>query len=102
MSSDPAARLAEIRGEIDRIDSELLKLLEERTNFALEAGAAKAALGRPVHDPEREAQLLARISARAPSLRAKISASRPTAPRPCTCCALKRGSSSSGRIPMAQ
>ncbi len=64
MSGDPAARLAEIRHEIDRIDSELLKLLEERTNFALEAGAAKAALGRPVHDPEREAQLLTRISAR--------------------------------------
>ena len=63
MSADPAARLAEIRREIDRIDSELLKLLEERTNFALEAGTAKVALGRPVHDPEREAQLLARISA---------------------------------------
>ena len=63
MSSDPGARLDEIRGEIDRIDSELLKLLEERTNFALEAGAAKAALGRPVHDPEREAQLLSRIGA---------------------------------------
>ena len=63
MSSEAAARLAEIRSEIDRIDSELLKLLEERTNFALEAGAAKAALGRPVHDPEREAQLLTRIGA---------------------------------------
>ena len=64
MSDNPAARLAEIRGEIDRIDGELLKLLEERTNLALEAGAAEAALGRPVHDPEREAQLLAHISAR--------------------------------------
>jgi chorismate mutase len=64
VSGDPAARLAEIRGEIDRIDTELLKLLEERTNFALEAGAAKEALGRQVHDPEREAQLLARIGAR--------------------------------------
>ena len=63
MSADPVARLAEIRSEIDRIDSELLKLLEERTNFALEAGAANAALGRPVHDPEREAQLLTRVSA---------------------------------------
>jgi len=63
VSSDPAARLAEIRSEIDRIDSALLKLLEERTNFALEAGAAKAALGRPVHDPDREAQLLTRIGA---------------------------------------
>jgi len=64
VSADPAARLAEIRSEIDRIDRELLILLEERTSFALEAGAAKAALGRPVHDPEREAQLLARISTR--------------------------------------
>ena len=63
MSADPAARLAEIRSEIDRIDSGLLKLLEERTHFALAAGAATAALGRPGHDPEREAQLLTRISA---------------------------------------
>ena len=64
MSGDPAARLAEIRAEIDRIDLELLKLLEERTNLALEARAAKAALGRPVHDPEREAKLLERVSGR--------------------------------------
>ena len=63
MTTDPSTRLAEIRAEIDRIDREILGLLEERTNFALEAGAAKAALGRPVLDPEREAQLLARISA---------------------------------------
>jgi chorismate mutase len=63
VTTDPSTRLAEIRAEIDRIDREILGLLEERTNFALEAGAAKAALGRPVHDPEREAQLLARIGA---------------------------------------
>ena len=62
--SDPAARLQEIRAAIDAIDDQLLTLLAARTELALEAGAAKAALGRPVHDPEREAQLLARISAR--------------------------------------
>ncbi len=64
MSVDHAARLAEIRASIDAIDSELLGLLEQRTALALEAGAAKSALGRPLHDPEREAELLARIAAR--------------------------------------
>lgn len=64
MTVDPVARLDEIRREIDRIDGELLTLLDERTRLALEAGAAKSALGRPVHDPEREAAVLARIGAR--------------------------------------
>jgi hypothetical protein len=42
--SDPAARLLEIRAAIDTIDDELLTLLAARTELALEAGAAKAAL----------------------------------------------------------
>ena len=62
--SDPAARLQEIRGAIDTIDDQLLDLLAARTELALEAGRAKAALGRAVHDPEREAALLARVAAR--------------------------------------
>lgn len=62
--SDPAARLSEIRAAIDEIDDQLLELLAARTELALEAGAAKAVLGRAVHDPEREATLLARIKAR--------------------------------------
>ena len=62
--SDPVARLAEIRAAIDAIDDQLLTLLAARTELALEAGAAKAQLGREVHDPEREAALLARVAAR--------------------------------------
>ena len=62
--SDPVARLAEIRAAIDAIDDQLLTLLAARTELALEAGAAKAQLGRAVHDPEREAALLARVAAR--------------------------------------
>ena len=62
--SDPAARLQEIRTAIDAIDDQLLTLLAARTELALEAGAAKAELGRAVQDPEREAALLARVAAR--------------------------------------
>ncbi len=62
--SDPAARLLEIRAAIDTIDDQLLTLLAARTELALEAGAAKVALGRAVQDPEREAALLARVAAR--------------------------------------
>ena len=62
--SDPVARLAEIRAAIDAIDDQLLTLLAARTELALEAGAAKAQLGRAVQDPEREAALLARVAAR--------------------------------------
>lgn len=62
--SDPVARLAEIRAAIDAIDDQLLTLLAARTELALEAGAAKVQLGRAVHDPEREAALLARVAAR--------------------------------------
>ena len=43
---------------------QLLTLLAARTELALEAGDAKAALGRAVQDPEREAALLARVAAR--------------------------------------
>ena len=62
--SEAAARLVEIRAAIDTIDDQLLTLLAARTELALEAGAAKEALGRAVQDPEREAALLARVAAR--------------------------------------
>ena len=62
--SDPAARLQEIRAAIDTIDDQLLTLLAARTELALEAGAAKVALGRAVQDPEREVALLSRVAAR--------------------------------------
>ena len=53
--------LQEARDHIDVLDQELVALLARRTELVLRAGRAKAGLGLPVHDPEREAtQLQAR------------------------------------------
>lgn len=58
-SRSPA--LQEARDHIDALDQELVALLARRTDLVLRAGRAKAELGLPVHDPEREAaQLQAR------------------------------------------
>lgn len=51
----------ECRGEIDRIDSEILRLLNRRTRIAIEVGRMKREHGAPVHSPERENQVLARV-----------------------------------------
>jgi prephenate dehydrogenase len=53
--------LQEARNHIDALDEELVALLARRTELGLRAGRAKAELGLPIHDPEREsAQLQAR------------------------------------------
>ena len=53
--------LQEARDHIDALDQELVALLARRTELGLRAGRAKAELGLPIHDPEREsAQLQAR------------------------------------------
>lgn len=52
------------RARIDRIDAELARLFAERMTAAAEIGAWKRAHGRPVRDPAREAELLARNTAR--------------------------------------
>jgi chorismate mutase/prephenate dehydratase len=51
------------RRRIDAIDRRIVALLDERTRLGLEAGAAKAADGRPVRDPEREREVLLRVAA---------------------------------------
>ena len=50
--------LQEARDHIDALDQELVALLARRTELGLRAGRAKAELGLPVHDPEREASQL--------------------------------------------
>jgi len=53
--------LQEARDYIDALDAELVALLARRTELVLRAGRAKADLGLPVNDPDREAaQLRAR------------------------------------------
>lgn len=63
MSEQLQKDLAGVRAEIDRIDGELLRLLNARARCAQEVGAIKARHGEHGHiyRPEREAQVLRRI-----------------------------------------
>ena len=51
----------EIRQEIDRLDSELLRIFNQRADFALEIGKIKKGLGLPVYDPSREKNIFQRM-----------------------------------------
>ncbi len=54
--------LAEVRIAIDALDKQLLVLLNERARLALKVGEIKAADQAPVYRPEREAQVVARLT----------------------------------------
>jgi chorismate mutase len=53
----------DLRRRIDEIDAELVRLLNARARCALEIGEIKKQLRLPVHQPEREHQVLARARA---------------------------------------
>lgn len=55
--------LEELRAEIDRLDQELLRLLRRRAEISQQVGRIKAQEGRAVYDPQREAELLNRLTA---------------------------------------
>ncbi|MDR1995938.1 prephenate dehydratase [Azonexus sp.] len=63
MNDDLQKNLAGVRADIDRIDGELLKLLNERARCAQRVGEIKAAHGEAgyIYRPEREAQVLRRL-----------------------------------------
>lgn len=63
MSDELQKELAGVRAEIDGIDAELLKLLNQRARCAQKVGEVKAKHGEAGHiyRPEREAQVLRRI-----------------------------------------
>lgn len=50
-----------LRGEIDRVDREILRLLEERADIAGRIGAVKEASGEATLDPARERDLFERM-----------------------------------------
>lgn len=54
--------LDDLRGQIDKIDRELLQLLRQRAEVSRQVGAVKADNGRAVYDPQREAELLERLT----------------------------------------
>ncbi|MBE2259230.1 MAG: prephenate dehydratase [Candidatus Accumulibacter sp.] len=63
MSDELQGELALVREQIDRLDGQLLELLNQRARFAQQVGEIKARHGEAgfIYRPEREAQVLHRI-----------------------------------------
>lgn len=55
--------LAELRAAIDRLDDQIVPLLNQRAALALEIGRIKKANGDPLHVPSRERDVLDRLAA---------------------------------------
>ena len=53
--------LAPIREQIDALDREIVRLLNERVRLGIQVGHAKAGAGLPIRDPEREGDVLRRV-----------------------------------------
>lgn len=58
---DPMEEIVNLRKEIDKIDSMILKLLNERSSLALKIGEIKKLHKIPVYDPKREKEILERL-----------------------------------------
>ncbi len=56
--ADPRERLVELRGAIDQVDAELLRLLNERARLALAVGEVKKGQGAAFYAPGREEDLV--------------------------------------------
>lgn len=53
--------LAEYRDQIDEVDRNLVRLLNERTRIVEQLGRVKSELAMPVYEPKREDQVFANI-----------------------------------------
>lgn len=53
----------ELRAEIDRLDTQLLKIFNRRAALALQIGHLKKTVGLPVFDPSREKKIFQRMKA---------------------------------------
>lgn len=51
----------DIRQEIDRLDSELLRIFNRRAELALRIGEIKKGAGLPIYDPTREKKIFQRM-----------------------------------------
>lgn len=56
------AELARCRGEIERIDNEIISLLAERLVLGKRTGDLKRVAGLPILDPTREAAVIRRVT----------------------------------------
>ena len=64
----------ELRERIDVIDNQLVRLLNVRVACAVEIGKLKHEAGLPIYQPEREAQVLAKVRESATALAGPLTA----------------------------
>lgn len=60
---DDEREIARFRAEIDRIDTRLVELINERARHAVGIGRAKRRNNQPVHVPNREEEVMRRVAA---------------------------------------
>lgn len=54
--------ISDWRDEIDRLDEQLVELLNRRAHCAIEIGKIKSGMGLPIYSPEREREVLSHVS----------------------------------------
>ena len=66
--------IEELRGRIDVIDEQLVRLLNVRVACAVEVGRLKHEAGLPIYQPDRESQVLGRVRESATTLAGPLTA----------------------------
>ena len=66
--------IEDLRGRIDVIDDQLVRLLNVRVACAVEVGRLKHEAGLPIYQPDRESQVLTRIRQAATELSGPLTA----------------------------
>jgi chorismate mutase/prephenate dehydratase len=61
LDEETAAALERLRRNIDEVDAVLVKLLNQRAQWALDVGEVKSGAGVPIYQPGREAEVLAGV-----------------------------------------
>lgn len=61
-STTKSPSLESLRGQVDKIDLQILDLMNSRAKLCLQIGQCKAAQGAPVFSPEREDEILDRVA----------------------------------------
>ena len=55
-------RIENLRGRVDEVDRELIRILNERARIVQEIVAIKAEVGKPLFDPRREEEILQKVA----------------------------------------
>jgi len=61
-SADTQARIEELRNRVDKVDRELIRILNERARIVQEIVVIKAEAGKPLFDPKREEEIFRKVA----------------------------------------